>query len=619
MLSHLLPMSPFAAPTNISGPKEEIKRQLDLLWSERWGRLPLTVFALLLTAIYLPLWVSLLCIFVDIGGELITMRYMRALDPKRHPPRYRFVLACTFLMQLAYAVPPALIWQIDNDYAKAFAVGLVMTTLMQLISARTIHMPFGYSGFAAVAAAILIGNTRFWVTQGDYHGLAISTLAVIGGLAYTMIAMLSNNRLHRAAALDRKAALESNKAKSRFLAQMSHELRTPLNAILGMGHAEQRRSKDALSQNRLTVLISAAEGLSTILDDILDMSAIEAGRLPIRPQPAKPQREIAATLALFQPGIAAAGLWLTQDVGPRLDEVWMFDPQRLRQCMSNLLSNALKNTAQGGVHVSAQMVLRASEAPLLCVEIADTGPGIPTAMHQSLFEPFSQNRRPKAGANSNGLGLSICRTMAQQMGGDLTIAPNRPGQNGARFILTLQLGAPPPETETAPIPALPKGTRADAETAAPIAGGTAGGTAVRAAVGATSKKPAGLAVLVVDDIATNRLVASTYLRMLGATMIEAESGAQALEVLASMTPDLILLDMNMPEMNGLETLAKIRALPAPAGKVPVIAMTAHAMADHRDLYLSSGINGYLAKPINPARIEAEIKAVLDKTKGPAAS
>ena len=126
-------------------------------------------------------------------------------------------------------------------------------------------------------------------------------------------------------------------------------------------------------------------------------------------------------------------------------------------------------------------------------------------------------------------------------------------------------------------------------------------------------------MLVVDDIATNRLVASTYLRMLGATMIEAESGAQALEVLAGTIPDLILLDMNMPEMNGLETFAKIRALPGPIGTVPVIAMTANAMADHRALYVSSGVDGYLAKPINPARIEAEINAVLDKTTGPAAS
>jgi CheY-like chemotaxis protein len=121
----------------------------------------------------------------------------------------------------------------------------------------------------------------------------------------------------------------------------------------------------------------------------------------------------------------------------------------------------------------------------------------------------------------------------------------------------------------------------------------------------------GLRVLVIDDIATNRLVASTYLRMLGARMIEAESGEKALEILAETLPDLILLDLNMPGLNGLQTLQRIRAMPGPAGAVPVIAMTAVAWAEQRDFYLKQGIDGYLAKPINPTRIEAEIKAVMD--------
>lgn len=584
-------------PTPLQDPsaKEEIKRQLDLLWRERWGRLPLTVLALALTTIYLPIWLSALCIIVDIGAEVIGMHYMRALDPKRHPRRYRFVMLCVFVMQLAYAVPPALIWQMEDNYAKAFAVGMIMTTLMQLISARSIHMPFGYAGFAAVAAATLAGNAAYWLALGDTTGLFTSSLAATGALAYTLIAMLSNNRLHRAAAMDRKAAQASNKAKSRFLAQMSHELRTPLNAILGMGHAEQRRNKDALSQSRLAVLIASAEGLSTILDDILDMSAIEVGRLPIRPKAVEPRQEIAATLALFQPAVAEAGLRLTQDIDPKLDSIWLLDPQRLRQCMTNLLSNALKNTAQGGIHVTARLVQQSASAQLLRVEIADTGPGIPDDLHRALFEPFSRARQPKDGAESNGLGLSICQTMARHMGGDLTIAPNSAGTIGARFILTLRLENAPHQSAARPMMPAPV-----QDAASPM----------------PKPNTAGLVVLVIDDIATNRLVASTYLRMLGATMIEAESGAQALDILAITLPDLVLLDMNMPEMSGLETLAKIRALPGRAAGLPIIAMTADAMADHRSHYLASGVDGYLAKPINPARIEAEISDVLNKINPP---
>ena len=574
------PMSPSDQSTT-----EEIRRQLDLLWRERWGRLPLTCLALMLTVIYLPLWFSLLCLVIDIAAELLSMRYMRALDPKRHVNRYRFVLACMFVMQFAYTLPASLIWMGETSYAKALAVGLILTTLMQLISARTIHIPFGYMGFAAVALPALTANTAYWLSQGDYAGLGLSSIATIGCLAYTMIAMLSNHRLHRTSARDRQAALNSTHAKGRFLAQMSHELRTPLNAILGMGHAELRRNRDTLAQNRLSVLIAAAEGLSTILDDILDMSAIEAGRLPIRPQPVLPSEEINATLGLFQPGIIEAGLTLTTDIGPGLERVWLLDPQRMRQCLSNLLSNALKNTLRGGIHVTARHT-QDSAGPLLQIEVADTGQGIPSHLHRTLFDPFVLSRTPRPGTESNGLGLSISRTMAQQMGGDLTIAANVPNQIGARFILTLRLGVAAQDQTIAPPPA--------PEIPPPVV------------------RTAGLQVLVVDDIATNRLVASTYLRMLGATMIEAASGAEALVILTSQRPDLVLLDMNMPEMSGLQTLEKIRALPGDIGKLPVIAMTADAMAEHRDRYLDSGIDGYLAKPVNPARIEAEIQAVLGR-------
>ncbi|MGO4907038.1 response regulator [Pseudorhodobacter sp. W20_MBD10_FR17] len=582
--------------------KEEIKQQRDLLWRERWARLPLTLLAIAMTTIYLPIRMAVVCAMVNLGAELASMLYMRALDPRRHPKRYHFVIACVAAMEFCYVLPAILIWQGDENYAKAFAVGMLCTTLMQMIGARSIHMPFGYFAFVAAAVPSLVGNAYYWIGIDNHAGLAVSTLALSGALTYTLVAMKSNNRLHVAAALDRAAAVDSSKAKSRFLAQMSHELRTPMNAILGMGHAELRRAKDNLSENRLSVLITSAEGLSTILDDILDMSAIESGRLSIRPKPVVPAQEIMALLNLFQPAITNAGLELIYTLSPQLGAQWLLDPQRLRQCMTNLLSNALKNTTHGSITVTADLdiapslqsgpqmgAVNAGKA-IMRIEIADTGPGIPSHRHSSLFEPFSQARRPQVGTESNGLGLSICRTMARQMGGDVTIATNTEGESGAHFIFTLQLGVAPPTSE--PATDAPK----------PIA--------PRLAPNITS-----LQVLVVDDIATNRLVASTYLRMLGATMIEAASGAQALEILTRSQPDLVLLDMNMPEMNGIETLEQIRALPGPVARVPVIAMTADAMPDHRAHYLAAGLDGYLAKPINPARIETEIKAVLDKARG----
>lgn len=587
----------------------EISRHLDLLRGEGWSRNILSAAAIGFTAIYLPLWITALCMIGNITCDVLAMHYMRALSPNQHVWRYRLVAALSFFRETFLTLAAAQTWIGADSYAQSLAIGILMAQLLQLALVRANHLPFGYVGLAAVALITTGVNTYNWqVVEQNLIGLAVSSTAIVCTLWYTTIAMHSNHRLHRASATDRAEALANDKAKSRFLAQMSHELRTPLNAILGMGHAELRRNKDALSQNRLSVLIASAEGLSTILDDVLDMSAVDAGRLPIRPEAVLPREEILAALALFQPAAAAAGLTLDHDLAKTLNAPMMLDPQRLRQCLSNLLSNALKNTPSGGVHLAARLLPETGSPSLLEITVADTGPGIPTAMHRAIFEPFSQARSSKVEQSGNGLGLSICRSMARHMGGDLKLAPNTDDQTGARFILTLGISRAPVSVPTSErLDSAKAATRAHQQTQPPKARDKATAPATTVA--------SGLRVLVIDDISTNRLVASTYLRMLGATMIEAESGEKALEILSSTQPDLILLDLNMPGMNGLQTLKRIRAMPGPTGKIPVIAMTADALAEQRAFYLTQGIDGYLAKPINPTRIEMEIKAVMDK-RGP---
>jgi signal transduction histidine kinase/CheY-like chemotaxis protein len=580
----------------------EINRQLDLIRGERWGRILTSVFSLMLTTIYLPLWIVALCIIGNVTSDVLGMRYMRALSPKRHVKRYHIVTALSFLREVFYALGASLTWMQAESYGQALAVGMLMAQILQLAVARASHLRFGYAGMLGILLPIIICNTYYWLRiDTNLVGLGLSSFAIGCAVSYGLVAMNSNIRLHKASAADRATALANTKAKSRFLAQMSHELRTPLNAILGMGHAELRRNKDALSQCRLSVLIAAAEGLSTILDDILDMSAVEVGRLPIRPKAVFPSSEILTTLDLFQPGIDAAGLKLTSDIDAGLEVAMQLDPQRLRQCLSNLLSNALKNTVRGGINITARLTQNPRGHGMLCIEVADTGPGVPQDLRQAIFEPFAQTHPTGAGVQGNGLGLSICRSMARQMGGDLVIAENAPNKTGAHFILTLSVAPAAPADPPLPV-------------SQPVAATATG--PVPPDPGSSSKQTSsitsGLQVLVVDDIATNRLVASTYLRMLGATMIEAASGEQALKILINVVPDLILLDMNMPGMNGMQTLEKIRALPGKAGRTPIIAMTANAMEEHRNLYLSSGVDGYLAKPINPTRIEVEINAVLHK-------
>ena len=585
--------------------RPEIAAQLSVLSRDRLLRLTLTMVAYGLSTMFLPVWIAALAAAVNLGAEVVSMRLMRDLDPGTQAPRYRIVILCHLVMEIAYAGCAGLIWQLDAPFATSFAVGMIMTTLLHLGTVRAIHLPFGLTGLTGVGVASLIGNAARWVPQGDWTGLALSTLCALGVLTYAVSAMIATNRLYREAARGREAAQTGYEDKNRFLAQMSHELRTPLNAILGMGHAELRRNRDELSKERLSVLISSAEGLSTILDDVLDMAAVQEGRLPIRPRRAVPHDEVRTLAALFRPGIEAAGLALHTDLDPSLDAAAMFDTQRLRQCLSNLLSNAMKNTTAGTIGIAARVDVRPDGGAQLRIAVRDTGTGIPRSMRRSIFEPFRHVRgvgqgRTVAMPGGNGLGLSISQGLARQMGGDLVLGEMPEGGQGAEFVLTVRLDpVAPAETDAGRRPV----------DRAPVASQEDAGQGVEAPHG-PAEGLAGLRVLVVDDIATNRLVAVTYLRMLGAQPMVAPGGDAALSRLRTEAIDLVLLDMNMPDMDGVETLRRIRALPGPRGRVPVIAMTADAGGAERERYGRSGLDGYLAKPFNPERIEAEIRTAL---------
>ncbi len=558
--------------------RDELARQYSILTKEAPIRLATTTLAYGLASLFVPVSIILICFAINLGGEIISLRALKGLDPASEPARYRKCLTWVFILEMAFSIMPAMMWHVEGPYMKAFAVGLAVTSILHVSTVRAIHLPMALTAFAAIGSAAVASNAWLWINKGDLASLAFTTVCAVAGLGYALGAILSNNKLHRETANGRAEAQAANNAKGAFLAQMSHELRTPLNAILGMGHAELRRTNDPVSIERLSVLISSAEGLSTILDDILDMSSLQGGHLPIRRHAASVRSEIAATTALFRPQIEEAGLTLILDLPETLPDWALLDAQRLRQCLSNLLSNALKNTATGQISLIATRIVRAGEGPLLQIEVTDTGPGIAPDIADALFEPFV--RGPGASLGT-GLGLSITRALAQQMGGDLRLRMPNPGEPaGAHFILTLAL------TETFSPHAALADTRA-------------------ALINLAGRK-----VLVVDDIATNRLVAVTYLRYFGADAVEAASGAAALRCLAAGGIDLVLLDMNMPEMTGLETFAALRKMTAPVGHVPVIAMTANTQSDHRKLYTDAGINGYLAKPVTPDVAAAEIQRVM---------
>ena len=554
-------------PNRISGDAlgDEVLRQYRLLASDAPARWVATVLAYLLCGAFLDWNIVVLFGFMNLFCDIGSLGLMRRVDPVAQIWRYRLCLALGFLTEIAYILPPAMVWHLESPYAKAFSVGMIVTGIMHVTTVRAIHLPVGVLGLLAIVGVTLTYNSLYWLDQSDFPGLGFSTVPILAALGYGFGTLLQTHKLHRKAAADRVEAQAANAAKTRFLAQISHELRTPLNAILGLGHAEMALNPAPETKARMEILVQSAESLTLILDDILDMSAIQSGAVPIRIIRADPVAAITATVALYRPMFVAKGLDLGVDLAGELagdlPRAGMLDPQRLRQCLGNLLSNALKYTAQGRVTIR---VLRAAPE-MLAIEVSDTGPGIAPDAREAVFAPFHRGPGLESGS---GLGLAISRALARQMGGDLVLQPT---ENGARFLLTLQVRAPGAaeiEVPSAPLPPL---------------------------------SLAGRRVLVVDDIATNRLVAATYLRLLGAAVLDAASGDDAVAVLRGEAVDLILLDMNMPGLSGLETLRLIREICGHRAP-PVLAMTADATEAHRRRYLAAGLDGYVSKPLSPARL-----------------
>ncbi len=365
-----------------------------------------------------------------------------------------------------------------------------------------------------------------------------------------------------------RAAQLASEAKAQFLANMSHEIRTPMNGVLGVMHVLKRELPAGDSADLLGEALAAGQMLSTLLDDVIDISRIEAGRLDLHPEPVDPRDLVRGVARLLAGQAAHKGLRLELDLADDLG--WIeTDPTRVRQALFNLIGNAVKFTLKGSVTVRAR---RPSGSRQLVFDVIDTGVGVPLEAQARLFERFQQaDASTTRRFGGSGLGLAITRRLAQLLGGEVTFR-STPGQ-GSTFTLTI--AAPP--------------------IAAP-----------EMAVRPADDLLAGLKVLVVEDNPTNQLVARRILEQLGAVVSVADDGAAGVEAAREGGFDLILMDVQMPGMDGLEASRRIRALPGPAARAPIIALTANVMAHQRAAYRAAGMDGVAAKPIAPAALVAEI-------------
>lgn len=544
--------------------QDELVRQHEILSTGKWQRIFLAWCAFGLCTFYVSPALMVALAIIDTAAELANLSMLKNLDAARQPARYRGTLICVVVIESTLGIAAGMIWQIEDPYSKALAAGMVMTAALQLTTVRSIHLPYGLLGIATIAVACLIAIWVHWSGHHDWFGLAITTATAAAGLSYAVVAMLSNHDLHRSTAKGRAAAWAADAAKSRFLAQMSHELRTPLNAIIGLGQIEASQATTPAARDRLDTLVASARGLAVVLDDVLDLSSIADGRMVLRPRAVDVRAELATIVATFRHQATARGLTLYLECAPDVPQLVRLDPQRLRQCLINLISNALKHVRDGSIHVSARAM-----GDQIVIDVADTGPGIPPSLREMVFEPFHKGDSTAPGT---GLGLAISRSLARQMGGDLVLLPT---DRGAAFRLSL---------------------------AAPVA--QAGAIAPQHGPPDLS----GRTILVVDDVATNRLVAASFLKAGGARVIEADSGETALAVLARDSVDLVLLDMNMPGLDGVATFRAIRRMDGTAARVPVIAMTADVLPTQRAQIDAEGLNGYLPKPL----IADDLYALLDQ-------
>lgn len=519
-------------------------------------------------------WFAICC-----GLGLARGRFEQALARRPGVSVGAELTAVATLTSAAWALAPLMTWSARGPWSLLattvflFAGVLLVATQFRHLPRRALIVASPYLavlGYVLVAARDTPSRWALLASVG-VAGSAILTKIFFGRVHKAQIDAFQAEQARLIAELEeaRDAATAASDAKSAFLAIVSHELRTPMNGVLGAAQLLRRGALDEPARDLVAVIDEQGRMLASLLDDVLDFARIEAGKLEVAPAATELDGLLARTVALWTPRARDKGLSLELRVAEDAPTALMTDPVRLGQMLHNLLSNAVKFTELGGVSVEVSVDVVGGQERLL-IAVADTGPGVAAAHRDRLFQAFSQidasSTRRHGGA---GLGLVISRRIAGLLGGDLRLEATA---GGARFVIELPL----------------------VRCQRPGQAGPDGAGEV------VSRR-----ILVVEDHPVNRKILATFLEAAGHACVMAENGAEGLVAARAGAFDLVLMDVNMPVMDGLEA---VKAMRQEGIAIPTVMLSASAAEADRRAGLDAGADGYLAKPVEFAKLQAVIDA-----------